>query len=186
MVRRICKLRAQNFYFWHKILTRWTSVRYLDQTSLILKVVVQTYTHTHTQTNCSAYDDVDNDDVIVVVDIVIVVDDDSDDNDDDAPPPPPRLHPFNGLYSSTTWVSQHQKGKPFWIYGFYWSKRWCGGSGINWTICKSFRPRSGQITMPVPHHQLLYLHILKCLVTNLLITNCLFFVRFLVCFEFHQ
>jgi len=23
------------------------------------------------------------------------------------------LHPFNGLSSSTTWVSQHQKGKPF-------------------------------------------------------------------------
>jgi len=25
------------------------------------------------------------------------------------------LHPFNGLFSKTTWVSQHQKGKPFWI-----------------------------------------------------------------------
>jgi len=25
------------------------------------------------------------------------------------------LHPFNGLFSRTTWVSQHQKGKPFWI-----------------------------------------------------------------------
>jgi len=25
------------------------------------------------------------------------------------------LHPCNGLISSTTWVSQHQKGKPFWI-----------------------------------------------------------------------
>ena len=24
-------------------------------------------------------------------------------------------HPFNGLFSRTTWVSQHQKGKPFWI-----------------------------------------------------------------------
>jgi len=23
------------------------------------------------------------------------------------------LHPFNGLFSRTTWVSQHQKGKPF-------------------------------------------------------------------------
>jgi len=32
--------------------------------------------------------------------------------------------------------------------------------------------------MPVPHHQLLYLHLLKCLVTtNLLITNCLFFCQ---------
>jgi len=25
------------------------------------------------------------------------------------------VHPFNGLFSRTTWVSQHQKGKPFWI-----------------------------------------------------------------------
>ena len=36
--------------------------------------------------------------------------------------------------------------------GFYWSKRWWGGSGISWTIYKSFAPRSRQITMPlVPH-----------------------------------
>jgi len=27
-----------------------------------------------------------------------------------------------------------------------------GGSGISWTICKSFAPRSRQITMPVPHN----------------------------------
>jgi len=26
------------------------------------------------------------------------------------------LHPFNGLFSRTTWVSRHS--------GFYWSKRW--------------------------------------------------------------
>jgi len=25
------------------------------------------------------------------------------------------LHPFNGIFSRRTWVSQHQKGKPFWI-----------------------------------------------------------------------
>jgi len=25
------------------------------------------------------------------------------------------LHPFNGLFSRTTWVSRHPKGKPFWI-----------------------------------------------------------------------
>jgi len=25
------------------------------------------------------------------------------------------LHPFNGLFSRTTWVSRHQKVKPFWI-----------------------------------------------------------------------
>jgi len=26
------------------------------------------------------------------------------------------LHPFNVLSSRTTWVSRHQKGKPFWIF----------------------------------------------------------------------
>jgi len=25
------------------------------------------------------------------------------------------LHLFNGLFSRTTWISRHQKGKPFWI-----------------------------------------------------------------------
>jgi len=58
-------------------------------------------------------------------------------------------HPFNGLFSRTTWVSWHQKGKHS---GFYWSKRWLGGSSISWAICKSFAPPSRQITMPVPHH----------------------------------
>jgi len=37
-------------------------------------------------------------------------------------------------------------------FGFYYSRRWWGGSGISWTICKSFAPRSGQITVQVPHH----------------------------------
>jgi len=27
----------------------------------------------------------------------------------------PLLHLFNGFFSRTTWVSLHQKGKPFWI-----------------------------------------------------------------------
>ena len=58
-------------------------------------------------------------------------------------------HPFNGLSSKTTCVSRHQTVNHS---GFYWSKRWWGGSGISWTICKSFAPRSRQITMPVPHH----------------------------------
>ena len=57
--------------------------------------------------------------------------------------------PFNGLFSRTPWVSRHQKGKPFWIY---WSKRWWVGSGIGWTICKSFAPRCRWITTPVPQH----------------------------------
>ena len=40
--------------------------------------------------------------------------------------------------------------------GFCWSRRWWGGNGISWTICKSFaahsRQISRQITMPVPYH----------------------------------
>jgi len=59
------------------------------------------------------------------------------------------LHLFNGLFSRTTLVGRHQKGKPFWIY---WSKRWWGGSGISWTICKPFAPSCRQMTMSVAHH----------------------------------
>jgi len=59
------------------------------------------------------------------------------------------LHLFNGHFSRTTWVSRHRKVNHS---GFYWSKRWWGDSGISWTICKSFAPRSRQISMPVPHH----------------------------------
>jgi len=33
-------------------------------------------------------------------------------------------------------------------------KRWRGGSGISWTICKSFAPRSRQITTPSPQHSI--------------------------------
>lgn len=52
-------------------------------------------------------------------------------------------------------------GLPRWVEtrrinhtGFCWSKRWRGGSGISWTVCKSFAPRSRQTTMPVPHHSI--------------------------------
>jgi len=60
-------------------------------------------------------------------------------------------HTFSGLFSRTTWVSQHQKGKPFWIL---LKQETMGGSGISWTICKSFAPHSRQITTPVPHHSI--------------------------------
>jgi len=36
--------------------------------------------------------------------------------------------------------------------GFYWSMRWPGGSGISWTICKSFAPCSRNLTTTVPHY----------------------------------
>ena len=63
------------------------------------------------------------------------------------------LHPFNGLFSRTISVSRHQKVRHS---GFFWSKRWWDGSGISWTICKSFAPRSRQITTPVSHHSAFY------------------------------
>jgi len=34
--------------------------------------------------------------------------------------------------------------------GFWWSKRWWGGSGIIWTICKSFAPCCRQTTTSTP------------------------------------
>jgi len=49
------------------------------------------------------------------------------------------LHPFSG-----TRKANHS--------GFFWSKRWWGGSGITWTICKSFAPCCRQISTPVPQH----------------------------------
>jgi len=57
-------------------------------------------------------------------------------------------HPFNGLFSRTTWVSQHQKGEQFWILMTQEMTGW----HISWTICKSFIPHSKQITVPAPHH----------------------------------
>jgi len=60
--------------------------------------------------------------------------------------------PFNGLFSTTTWVGQYQKDKRLWIL----LKQEMGGSGISWTIRKSFAPRPRQITMPAPHHSIFY------------------------------
>jgi len=51
------------------------------------------------------------------------------------------LHPFNGLFSGTTWVSRYQKGKPSWICEARDDGVW-GCSGISWTICKQPAPRS--------------------------------------------
>ena len=67
--------------------------------------------------------------------------------------PNTHTHTFNGLFSRTAWLSWHQKGKPFWIL---LKQEMMGGSGINWTICKSFAPHSRQITTPVPITQFLW------------------------------
>jgi len=59
------------------------------------------------------------------------------------------LHPFNSLFSRTTWVSWHQKGKPLWILleqemmGWQWHQL-----DHMQIICI----RSRQITTPVPQH----------------------------------
>jgi len=60
-------------------------------------------------------------------------------------------HPFNGLFCRTTWLSWHQRLNQS---EFSWSKRWWGGSGsgISWTLRKSFAPRSRQITASASHH----------------------------------
>jgi len=56
---------------------------------------------------------------------------------------------LTAFFARTTWVSRHLKGKPSWIL---LEQQLMGGSGISWTICKSFAPRSRQKTTPVPHH----------------------------------
>jgi len=61
------------------------------------------------------------------------------------------------------WVSWHQKGKPFWILT---KKEMMGGSGISWTICKSFPPCSIQITTPILHHSVLQARCPFCRLTN--------------------
>ena len=64
-----------------------------------------------------------------------------------------QLHPFNGLFSKTTWASRYRKGKPVWIYKARDEGLW-GCSGIRWTICEQSAPRSKQITTPTPHHSI--------------------------------
>jgi len=56
------------------------------------------------------------------------------------------LHSFNGLFSNTSWASQHQKTNPDLM-----EQEIVSGSGICWAICK-FAPHSREITMPAPHH----------------------------------
>ena len=68
------------------------------------------------------------------------------------------LHPFNGLFSRTTWVSRYQKGKTSLDLNEARDDGILGCGGISWTICKRSAPRSRQITTPTPdqhHHQCL-------------------------------
>jgi len=61
------------------------------------------------------------------------------------------LHPFNGLFSRTTWASRYQKGKTSLDWNEARDDGVLGCSGMSWTICKQSAPRSRQITSPTPH-----------------------------------
>jgi len=61
------------------------------------------------------------------------------------------LHPFNGLFSRTTWASRYQKGKNSLDWNEARDDGVLGCSGMSWTICKQSAPRSRQITSPTPH-----------------------------------
>jgi len=65
------------------------------------------------------------------------------------------LHPFNGLFSRTTWVSWHQKGKPFWILlqqemtGWQWHEL-----DHMQIICTSLQTDSHASTSPLSFYRL--------------------------------
>ena len=59
------------------------------------------------------------------------------------------LHPFNSLFSRTTWLSWYQKAKTSLDLNKARDDGRC--SGISWTIRKQSAPHSRQITMPAPH-----------------------------------
>jgi len=59
------------------------------------------------------------------------------------------LHPFNGLFSRTTRVSRHQKGKPFCIL---LEQEMMGWDWHQLDHMQIIAPCSTQITTPVPHH----------------------------------
>jgi len=55
-----------------------------------------------------------------------------------------QLHPFNGLFSKTTWVSRYQKVKTSLDLNQARDDGGSGCSGIRWAICKQSAPRSRQ------------------------------------------
>jgi len=61
---------------------------------------------------------------------------------------------FNGLFSRTTWVSWHQKGKTSLDLNEARDDGVLGCSAISWTICKQSAPHSRQITTPTPSHSI--------------------------------
>jgi len=61
------------------------------------------------------------------------------------------LHPFNGLFSRTTWVHWYQKGKTSLDLNEARDDGVLGCSGISWTIWKQSAPPSRHITTQTPH-----------------------------------
>jgi len=64
------------------------------------------------------------------------------------------LHPFNGLFSRTIWVSRYQKGKSSLDLNEARDDEVWGCSGISWTISKQSVPCSRQITTTTRHHSI--------------------------------
>ena len=64
------------------------------------------------------------------------------------------LHPFNGIFSRTTWVSRYRKGKTNLDLNEARDDGVLGCSGISWTTCKQSAPRCRQTTTPTPHHSI--------------------------------
>jgi len=64
------------------------------------------------------------------------------------------MHPFNGLFSRTTWVSQYQKGKTSLELNKAREDGGLGYSDISWTICKQSAPCSRLMTTSTPHHSI--------------------------------
>jgi len=63
-------------------------------------------------------------------------------------------HPFNGLFSRTTWASRCQKGKTSLDLNGAKDDRVLRCGDISWTICKLSAPHYRQITTPTPHHSI--------------------------------
>jgi len=69
-------------------------------------------------------------------------------------------HPFNSLFSRTTWINRYQKGKTILHLNETRDDGVLGCSGISWTICKQSAPRSRQITTTTPHRSIFTDHVL--------------------------
>jgi len=65
------------------------------------------------------------------------------------------IHPFNGLFSGTTWLSRYLQGKTSLDLNEARDDGVLGCSGISWTICEQSAPRFRQTTTPTLHRSIL-------------------------------